>query len=147
MKQELLRFGAGSAETFLNPLTGLIIVLACLLIVLLPRKYVIIPLFSVSFLIPLGQVIVIGGLHFMMFRIVIIAAVMRVGLTELPKTSASGFRMNVIDKLFIYWMVSSVITFTLLWGEWGAFVQKMGTLIDACGCYFVLRFLFGILRT
>jgi hypothetical protein len=142
MKQELLRFGAGSAETSLNPLTGLIIVLACLLVIFLPRRYVIIPLLLVSFLIPLGQVIVIAGLHFMMFRIVIMGAVVRVALTEFPTAKASGFRMNVIDKLFVCWMISSVITFTLLWGESGAFVQKMGSLIDACGCYFVLRLLY-----
>ena len=139
MKQELARFGGGLAETALNPYAMLVVLIACLLILLLPRKYVVIPLLIPSFLLPLGQVIVVGSLHFMMFRILIIVALIRLMWRELPSLGHQ-FRMNAIDKAFVLWIFSSVVAFTLLWGEWGAFVQRMGTLLNALGIYFVLRF-------
>lgn len=131
-------FGGGFAETALNPFAIVFVLVACLAIVLLPRKYIVFPIFLVTFLLPMGQVIVIGGLHFMMFRIAIIVACTRVFLKEAP---LSAFRFNSIDKLFIAWILSSVVAFTLLWGESGAFIKGMGTVLDAFGIYFVLRFL------
>jgi hypothetical protein len=137
MHQQISTFGGGLTETALNPFAAMFVLLACLSILFLPRKYVVFPTFLTAFLLPMGQVIVIGGLHFTMLRIVIIVAIGRILWKEVP---SSRFRLNSIDKLFIWWIVSGVVAFTLLWGESGAFISAMGKALNALGTYFVLRF-------
>ena len=136
MHQKISTFGGGLAQTAINPLAALFVLLACLAIFLSPRQYVVLPIFLATFLLPMGQVLVIGGLHFSMFRIVIIVAIARILWKEVP---SSRFRLNSIDKLFIYWISSGVVACTLLWGESGAFINGMGTLLGAFGAFFVLR--------
>jgi hypothetical protein len=138
MKQEISHFGGGSAETALNPYAVIFVILACLLVLFLSRKNVVFPVFLATFLLPPGQVIVIGGLHFIMFRVLIIVAFARVMVREMP---SSRFKANTIDKIFVWWILFSVVAFTLLWGEWGAFVNGMGVLLNAFGTYFVVRLL------
>jgi hypothetical protein len=136
MHQQIATFGGGSAQTAINPLVAFFVLFTCVAIFSLPRKYVVLPIFLATFLLPMGQVFVIGGLHFRMFRIVIIVAMAR---TLWKEVWSSRFRLNSIDKLFIYWILSSVVAFTLLWGESGAFINGMGTLLSAFGTFFVLR--------
>jgi hypothetical protein len=134
----LVRFGGGGG-TELAPLAVLLVLSAILLILLLPRKYIIVPLFFCTFFIPLSQQLVIFGLHFMMFRIVIIFAWLRLIVTDY--SSFSTFRLNVIDRVVIVWAVSNAVTFILLWGEWGAVVQRVGFLYNTFGLYFLFRLL------
>ena len=64
MPPENLRFGGGASETVLHPVVLVAMLIAITLIFLLPRKYVIWPFLCSAFLIPLGQSILVGGLHF-----------------------------------------------------------------------------------
>jgi hypothetical protein len=55
-----IRFGGGAAEMLLHPLVAAAMLVAIAVILLLPRKYVIVPLLLAAFSIPLGQVVVVG---------------------------------------------------------------------------------------
>ena len=56
-------FGGGATATILDPAILLLMSLALVLFFILPRKYVIVPVMFTTFLIPLGQQFVIGGVH------------------------------------------------------------------------------------
>ncbi len=57
------KFGGGATETILHPLVLIVMLLAVVLFFVLPRKYIIIPVLATTFLIPLGQVIYLAGVH------------------------------------------------------------------------------------
>jgi hypothetical protein len=144
MDEELARYArfGGVGGTNLSPLILIWLVLAGLAILLLPRKYIVVPFFSSVFLIPLGQALVIGGLHFLVFRLIIIFALFRVFADRIRGASAKSMRLNPIDKTFFWYCISSVITFTLLFNDAQAFVNRLGFALDSLGTYFVLRMLF-----
>ena len=61
MEPQKIRFGGGSSVTMLHPVVAVAMVLAVVLILCLPRKYVIMPAFLALFFIPTDQVIVAWG--------------------------------------------------------------------------------------
>jgi hypothetical protein len=138
MNDQTIRFGGG-AGTSLTPIAILIGGVAILALLLLPRKYIVVPLLLTSFFIPLSQQLVLGGLHFMTFRILLIFAWVR--LLSSGPLGRSRFRLNSIDKAVILWALSSTFTFILLWGEWGAVVDRLGFLYNVFGLYFLFRLL------
>ena len=108
---------------------------AGLLIIALPRKWAVLPLFAVAFLIPLAQRIVIAGLDFSMVRLLIIVGFLRLLTTRSPHP----WKMNAIDKAMVLWMLSAVITYSLLWQTSGAFINRLGVALDTLGIYFLIR--------
>jgi hypothetical protein len=145
MDEELARYArfGGAGTTNLNPLILIWVLLAVLLILLLPRKYVVVPFFLTALPIPLGQALVIGGVHFSMFRIVVIFGMCRVLWSSIGRsTSSRRMHFNSIDKTFFWYVIASVITFTLLFSESQAFVNRLGFALDSLGTYFFLRLLF-----
>ncbi len=135
--------GGAEGQTILGPGAALLVSLAVILILCLPRKYVIAPFLVTALFIPLGQEVVAGGLHFPMFRILILFGIVRVLFSgRSTGKEAEKFHLNSIDRILIFWVFSSVITFTLLWGSTDALVNRMGFLFNAFGTYFFLRFLY-----
>ncbi len=136
------RFAGGAAETALLPLTIVLLLVASALIVLLPRKYALLPFLLASLMIPLGQVIVVGGLHFMVFRILILVGWVRlIARRMLFNTREAGFKITSIDRAVLWWAFASVITFSLLYLDSRAFINRMGFAYDVIGIYFFSRFL------
>jgi len=136
------RFGGGAADTVLHPLVAVAMLVTIVLIFVLPRKYVIVPFLLTIFLFPYGQCVVLGGVHFFVSRILIIAGLVRLAAAK-PSSSASrlagGF--NGVDRAFACCAVFSALIFVLLYMDTAALVNKLGTVLDALGCYFFLRFL------
>ena len=132
-----LRFGGGVADTVMHPLVAVALVLAIILILCLPRKYVIVPLLLAIFCIPLRQVVVVAGVHFTVVRIVILAGLARWAV--LRSSLTGGF--NWIDRLVTLWAFASLITFSVQWMETQAIIKSLGVFLDALGGYFVVRFL------
>src|ERR1700693_2186835 len=81
MEPQNLRFGGGGQGTLLHPVVALGMVLAIVLILCLPRRFVIAPLLMAIFTIPLGQVVVLGGVHFLMARILILTGLARLAIS------------------------------------------------------------------
>ena len=142
MIPENIGLQAGAAETDILPVTLLLLVVASALILLLPRKYAALPFLLASVFIPLGQVVVVAGLHFPAFRILILAGWVRVvasGMLFNPQKA--GFTVNSIDRVVIWWIVVNVIAYTLLSRDTAAFIYRMGFAYTAMGVYFLARFL------
>jgi hypothetical protein len=140
MEPQNIRFGGGAASSFLHPLVAVGMVLAIVLILFLPRKHVIAPLLLAFFTIPIGQVIVLGGVHFTMARILILASLTRllVSRRSLPEGTFAG-GLNSVDRAFLLWAAFFWAIFSLQWMETQAFIKSAADFIDAVGCYVVMR--------
>ena len=142
MEPEHIRFGGGASETVLHPLVLVALLVAITLIFVRPRKYAVVPFLLTALLVPFGQVVVLGGVHFSVYRILVLLGLVRLAMTKGASARgrlAGGF--NSIDRVFTYWALLSLITFSLQWMEIQALIKSLGSLLDALGGYFVLRFL------
>jgi hypothetical protein len=139
MEQEGIRFGGGMASTLLHPLVAVALALAILLMLFLPRRYVIVPLLLVIFFTPKGQALVLAGAHFTVFRILFLVGLIRRATSKEAPSPAGGFKS--IDRVFTLWALSSLIIFVLQWQDSQALIKSLGDLLDALGGYFVFRYL------
>lgn len=131
-------FGGGGA-TLVTPLSLVVLGTTLVLLALLPRRYVIVPLLASALLIPLGNQIVVSGVHFMTYRLVLLAGWMRIGSGILRERRFP--RLNRLDKAFLVWALASALIYTLLWGQWEAVMNRLGFLYSTLGAYFLLRYL------
>jgi hypothetical protein len=135
-------YGGGATDTILHPLVAVAMLITIALIFLLPRKYVVIPFLLTVFLVPLGQVVVIGGIHFTVYRIITLfgcARLAREKFLSKGRFLAGGF--NPIDRAFVWCAIFGGLSVVLLWQETQALINRLGCLVDILGGYFILRFL------
>lgn len=117
-------------------------VLAIILILILPRKYAVVPLLLGAFTIPLGQVVVLGGVHFTVLRILIVAGLLRWAISKSsPGAGVFTGGFNSIDRFTALWSVAACIVFSLQWMGTQALIYSLGDLLDRLGGYLVLRFM------
>src|SRR5882724_4166494 len=143
MPPENLRFGGGASETILHPIVLVAMLIAIALIFLLPRKYIIWPFLVSAFLIPLGQSILVGGLHFFVIRIIILAVVVRMLASRFTSPEGIfGGRLGILDGIFLVWAFCRALAGAVVFSfNSGALVYQAGFLLDAIGGFFVLRYL------
>ena len=135
------RFGGGAADTLLNPLVAVAMVIAIVLIFTLPRNRVITPFLLACFTIPLQQVVVLGGIHFTVLRILIIAALIRRAIskkTPLEGKFPGGF--NGIDRMVILWVIWVELMSALQFMETQVFIHNLGDFLDMLGGFLVVRY-------
>lgn len=143
MQPENLRFGGGASETILHPVVLVALLIAIALILFLPRRYVIVPVLTMTFLVPLGQEILVGGLHFFVFRIVVLAVAFRMLASMLSSPDgAFGNRLGSLDMVFLLWALFRALAGAMVFMfDKGAIVYQAGFLLDAIGGFFVIRYL------
>jgi hypothetical protein len=142
MEPEHLRFGGGTADTLIHPVIAIWMVIAIVLILFLPRKYAVVPLLLCTFTVPLGQVVVLAGVHFTVIRFLIVAGLVRWSVSR--RSSPGGVftgGFNSIDRLMTLWALMALITFSLQWMDTQAVIKGLGEFLDLLGGYFVIRFL------
>lgn len=132
-------FGGGLAESSISPISLALLALALLLILCLPRKYVIFPVLLGIFLIPLGEQIYALGVHWLVSRIIILATLVRLKIGGNGVRFAGGF--NSIDRAFVASAVCEVVAFVLLNRDGQALVNRFGFAVDSLGAYVLLRVL------
>jgi hypothetical protein len=117
------------------------VLIAIVLILALPRKKAITPFLLAVLTIPIGQVVIIGGVHFTMMRILILAGLIRAARSK-ASSSERWFSMGFspIDQVVVLWTISAFIVITLQWMNSQMLVAKLGDFLDALGGYLVVRF-------
>ncbi len=116
-----------------NPLALAFLLAMCLVIVGSDRRKAVGALLITAAFIPIGQQIVIAGLHVYFQRILIL-----VGLSRLLLRGESvGFRLVTVDKLFLGWMFVGFFCELLR----GPSAETFGHLYDTAGIYFLVRVL------
>lgn len=142
MKPEHLEFGGGATATLLHPLVAVWMLIAIVLILTLPREKAITPFLLAFFTIPIGQVVVLGSLHFTVLRILILAGLARMAISR-GASSGDKYpgRFNAADWMVVLWSVSAEIVFCLRWMQAPVFIKSLGDIVDTLGGYLVVRFL------
>src|SRR5271167_4617000 len=134
MQPDNLKFGGGIAETLLHPAVLGALLIAIPATLLLRRKHVLAPVLLLSFLVPLGQQVVVGGIHILVLRIVILTGLVRMIISKRQKWDS-------LDKLFLLWAIIRAAAFLLLFTETAALINQFGFFWDTIGGFFLLRFL------
>ena len=130
------------AQTIVNPLVLAVVLIAGVLICVLPRAKAIIPFLAAGILIPIDQVLVVGGLHFPMLRVLALFGFVRMFWAKLSgKDEIFSGGLNGIDKAMLVLTIFTAIDGMLLWRVSGAVIFQLGNLYTAYGVYFLLRFL------
>ena len=136
------QFGGGLQETLLHPIVLVAMVVSAILILFLPRKYVIVPVLFTSLVVPMAQQIVVGGLHLFVMRIIILVGCARMLIAKASSQEellAGGF--NVVDKWFTLWAIFRTLTTLILYASMPAVIGEGAFLWDVFGGYFLFRFL------
>ena len=136
------QFGGGVGETLLHPIVLVAMVVSAILILFLPRKYVIVPVLLTSLLVPLAQQVFVGGVHLFVIRIIVLVGCLRMLITKMSSQDellAGGF--NSVDKWFTLWAVFRALATIVLFASSASVIGECGFLLDAIGGYFLLRFL------
>jgi hypothetical protein len=135
-------FGGGTVESVLHPNVEIALVVVGLSLFLLPRKYVIVPLLLGLMIIPNGQNLYVGGVHFYTCRIVILLGCVRMLWSKFAsheRLLPGGF--STLDKVFVIWASYRAVAGVLQLMQAGAIPNQAGLLLDAAGGYFLFRFL------
>ncbi len=123
--------------TFINGIGIAFCLLMCVLMLVLPRRLALLPVIAMVCYMTMGQRVLVFGLNFTLIRILLLFGFVRVVI----RSEASLENLNRIDKILLGWVLSSVVTYTLLWKTGDAFVNRLGLAYDAIGLYFLFRFL------
>ena len=132
-------FGGGATDTVLHPLVLVVMLIAIGVIIGASRRAALAAMLLTVFLAPLGQVVLLGGVHFTVLRIIILAGLVRLFRDRSKLAKSSRAHLERIDRLFIYWAICRAVVFMLLWLQRDAVINQCGLLVDSLGGYFVLR--------
>jgi len=136
------RFGGGATETVLHPLVAVGMLIAIALILSQPRQKAITPFLFAFFTIPVGQVIVLGGVHFTVHQILILTVLARMADfrgSALEGKFPGGF--NAVDRVMVLWTLMELIVCSLQWMEMPALIRNLGDSVGSLGGYLAARFL------
>lgn len=101
-----------------------------------------VPFMLLAIFTPMGELIYVGGVHVFIDRLVILFGLARVVMTMLTSDDeVIPWGFNAIDKLFLASSIFGAIATILLFKEMGAVINQVGTLWDAIGGYFLIRFM------
>ncbi len=122
-------------QTVIHPVALGFTLIAGVLILLLPRRYVIVPFVVAAIFIPIQQRLVIASVDFFMLRILILFGWARL----IARSEYHDLRLNTLDKAMILWAVAGTISYACLWETSEALIYKLGASFDALGSYFMIR--------
>jgi len=128
--------------TFINGIGIGFTLLMCLLMLVLPRRFALIPVIILTCYMTMGQRIMVAGLNFNMIRILTIAGWIRIIIWR----EVFRVKMNAIDKTLIVWTISGILVHSLLWQTTHELINRLGHTYDVMGLYFLFRFLVRDMR-
>jgi hypothetical protein len=120
-----------------NPVALLFLVSMSLVMLQGQRRTAVKALLAIAAFLPLGQQIVLFGLHFQFFRILIVVGFIRL----LSRGEFRSFKSNRLDKLFIAWALVGMVCGALR--DPGSIMGTncLGGAFNAFGTYFLIRVL------
>ena len=109
--------------------------LMAFLIFALPRRYALVPFLLTCFYMTLGQVVLVFGFHFTMFRVLMFIGWVRI----LMRGEYTGLRWTSLDKLFLWWVVISFIMGSVQTPTPAGIQNRLGFAYNAIGSFFFVR--------
>ena len=122
-----MQFGGGVAVSMVNPAVLLVVLLAGVVICIGSRKIAIATFLTVSLLIPIDQILLLGPFHFPMMRLVALFGLIRILWAKFStKEEIFSGGMNGIDKAVILLTVFTAADGILLWRGSGEVILQLG---------------------
>lgn len=138
---DLSRYGGGENASIIHPLVLVALCIAIVIILRSSRKAALGAFLLSTFLIPAGQQILVGGVHFFSYRLVVLSAFLRVASHASSDSLRPAEGWSPIDKLFALWVCSHTVAFCLLYFDGGSLINQIGFAWDYLGGYIALRYL------
>lgn len=125
----------------MHPVVLVLALLAVLLVLALPRKYVFAPIAFAALSAPFGAQLYAGGFHLYAARIVVLAAAGRLiwAKVVLRERLFSG-GVTALDRTFCLWAFCRAVAFVALHKE-GAIANQVAFCLDAYGAYILFRYI------
>jgi hypothetical protein len=123
--------------TFISGVGLAFCLLMGMLMLVLPRRHALLPVVAMVCYMTMGQRVMVLGLNFTLIRILLLFGFMRVVF----RGEVQSGPFNRIDRMMLWWVLSSIVTYTILWKTSEAFVNRLGLAYDALGLYFIFRVL------
>jgi len=137
-----IRFGGGVADSVFNPAVLLAVMIAGACVCLSSRKRALVAFLVAGILIPTDQVLVLGGIHLTMLRVLVLCGVTRMARTKLSTKQMiipGGFKR--IDWAVVVFAIFAALDGILLYRASSAIVFQFGQLLDVLGVYLLMRHL------
>jgi len=106
-----------------------------LLIFFLPRRLAVVPFLFLTILVPIHSRIVIAEVDLYTFRILILFGLVRL----ICRREYRAVDLNAVDRTMLYWGIAMLFTYTLLFQTFGAFVNRLGLILNSVGSFFFFR--------
>ncbi len=123
--------------TFINGLGIAFVLLMGVLMLVLPRRYALLPVVAMVCFMTMGQRVLVLNLNFTLIRILLVFGLLRV----IVRGEIRAGSFNGIDRAMVWWVLASIVANTMLWKTSEAFVNRLGLAYDALGLYFIFRVL------
>lgn len=123
--------------TFLTPVGLSFLVVMSILILILPRRVAALPVIITACYMTLGQSLVIGGLNFNSYRIIVFFGWVRLILRK----EIMGSDFNFFDKTVAWFVLVGFVTGTLLLPTMDNFINRGGYVYNVILGFFLFRFL------
>lgn len=120
--------------TNIHPIGLSAVLILGIAMLILPRRWAVLPMIIIACFISSVQKITIAGMDFDLLRIMVVLGVIRLFIHK----EYLDF-WKPIDKIFIAWVISSMVICSLQQGTFSAFVNRLGFGFDALGMYFLFR--------
>jgi hypothetical protein len=133
--------------TNLTAIAGIALAIMSLFTLFLPRRLALCPLLITVGLMPLGQQILIFGLHFTMVRLLLLVAIVRVLLRN-----EARIEWTRGDTIFVWWTVVTIVFGSMFFGLGGSpvarglyespmalLISRGGDAFNAVMCFFFVR--------
>ncbi len=115
--------------------TILITVLLATLLLVLPKKYFLLPFILAACFVPADQRVIIFELDFTPLRLLVLVGFLRTILLGERLT----FKWNRFDKLVLAWAICGAFIYIIQWADMSALIYKCGVLFDVIGLYWLFR--------
>ena len=119
----------------LHPLAIVAVLLLGLALMVLPRRYAVLPMIIMACFVSSRQRLVIATLDFDLLRILVLFGCARLVL----RNDTVAFRWNLTDKAIVFWTTIALVLYTVRIGTSDALVNRLGHSFDALGMYFLFR--------
>jgi hypothetical protein len=137
---ENYKYGGGVSATLLHPVVAILMVLAIVCVLVLPRKYVSLPILWMVMLVPVGQQIYVGGVHLFALRLVVLFGLMRMCFSKMGGHGQSiPGGMNGIDRAFLLCILAQAISVMLTFHVGQAIINQVSFIWDWIGGYLLVR--------
>src|SRR5208283_2787673 len=118
-----LKFGGGVSQDTFHPVVLLLVLIAGILILMLPRNKAVLPFLVTVLLIPTDQVLLVGHLHLSMLRVLVLFGLVRIFWSKVGSQSELFDRgINRIDLTLLLCAIVTLVDAGLLWNSSAALI-------------------------